>query len=179
MTSLGSTMCVTSCRSCNARSSFCDPALIPDLHRTCMRHRRSRCPVLQELRMQRKAEHAVLTARLTRFVDGQHGRDRAGLWIDAHDALADALGHPQRAVWSVREIPRCSQLIDDHPQLEGILRADRLGRVDDRAPRTSSRPAARPGPLGQDQQGNQPPPNTASTAQLQARRACCASSADP
>jgi hypothetical protein len=68
--------------------------------------------------MEGEAEHAVLAARLMRLVDGQHRRELARVWIDAHDALANALADPQRAVWSIGEIPRRSQLIDDHAQLE-------------------------------------------------------------
>ena len=61
---------------------------------------------LEQIRVQRHSEQAILREGLIHLVNGDRDCFRSVGWIDAGDPLADALGDPQESIGTPRDLPR-------------------------------------------------------------------------
>ena len=79
-----------------------------------------RASILQEVGVQRQAEHTILGVPLDRVGDRQgHGPGAVG-GVDAHDALAASLGHPQAPVGSPPHLPGIREACRDDAHRESF-----------------------------------------------------------
>jgi len=75
---------------------------------------------LEQIRMQRHAEEAILRERLIHLVNRDRHRFRAIDRIDTRDALAHSLGDPQESIGTPRDFPRAVEIGRHDPRDERL-----------------------------------------------------------